>query len=113
MLPIKRTRSILLLVTMLFANLTFAHGHLKQATQALSSGDYTGAATLFAAIADDGDAEARYQLALLLSSGRGIDANEDKSTEYMQMAASQGHEEAIDWLTERGIETEANPEDDC
>jgi hypothetical protein len=31
----------------------------------------------------------------------------------MQMAASQEHEEAITWLTDRDIEPEGNPEDDC
>ena len=111
MLTMKTTRSLFLLLAMLFASTTYAA--TPAAMEAVNSGDYATAITLLAAEAEDGDADAQYQLGLLHDSGQGVEANEEAAIAYMQMAASQEQEAAIEWLVARDIEPEGNPEDDC
>ncbi|MCP4789039.1 MAG: sel1 repeat family protein [Gammaproteobacteria bacterium] len=111
MLTIKTARSIFLLTGMIYASCSFAD--MQAAMQAVNNNDYATAIELLTPEADNGEAEAQYQMGLLYADGLGTEANQDTAAEYMQMAASQEHEEAITWLTDRDIEPEGNPEDDC
>lgn len=111
MLTMKTTRSLFLLLAMLGASATYAA--TPAAMAAVDSGDYATAITLLTAEAEEGDADAQYQLGLLQDSGQGVAANQEAAIAYMQMAASQEHEAAIEWLVARDIEPEGNPEDDC
>ncbi len=104
-------RSIALLVGLLFSSFSFAS--MSAAMEAINAGDYQTAASLLAAEVASEDAEAQYQMGLLLADGKGVAANMDEAVAHMQLAAMQEHEAAIEWLTSRGIEPEGNPEDDC
>ena len=107
----KNIRSIALLVGLLFSSFSFAS--MTDAMAAIKAGDYATAATLLEAEVANEDAEAHYQMGLLLADGKGVTADMEAAVAQMQLAAMQEHEDAITWLTERGIEPEGNPEDDC
>lgn len=107
----KIIRPLALILGMLVSSFSFAS--TAAAIEAINAGDYATAATLLTAEVEYGDAEAQYQMGLLLADGKGVAADMEAAVAHMQMAASQEHEAAITWLTERGIEPEGNPEDDC
>ena len=107
----KNIRSIALLVGLVFSSFSFAS--MTAAMDAVNAGDYSTAATLLAAEVASENADAQYQMGLLLADGKGVAADMEAAVAHMQLAAMQEHEAAITWLTERGIEPEGNPEDDC
>ena len=48
--------------------------------------------------AEKADARAQYELGLLYASGSGLAQNSEEARKWMEMAAAQGYQEALDWL---------------
>lgn len=67
---------------------------LEASLAALERGDHVAARTGFQALAQQGDAEARYQLGQMLADGRGGPKSEADAVAWLRKAADQGHENA-------------------
>lgn len=67
---------------------------LEASLAALERGDDVAARAGFQALAQQGDAEARYQLAQMLADGRGGPKSEADAVAWLRKAADQGHENA-------------------
>jgi hypothetical protein len=67
---------------------------LEASLAALERGDDVAARTGFQALAQQGDAEARYQLGQMLADGRGGPKSEADAVAWLRKAADQGHENA-------------------
>ncbi len=62
--------------------------------QALLMRDYAGAAAVLVPLAEEGDADASYELARLWDRGLGVPRDPTRSVAYLQRAAAQGHADA-------------------
>jgi len=65
------------------------------AWQAYDRGDYALALQLFAPLADSGDPDAQYGMALLLSDGLGVQQDRGAAVEWLERSATQGHDQAM------------------
>jgi len=63
---------------------------LDEGIAAVEQGDYDGAFAIFRPLAEAGDAEAQYNLAILYRSGRGVAKDLDASRRWFLRAAQQG-----------------------
>ncbi len=61
-----------------------------EAMSALADGDYRVAYRDFKALAEEGDAEAQYQLGMLLLFGQGVRQRVDEGIEWLKRAADSG-----------------------
>ncbi|MGD8801872.1 MAG: tetratricopeptide repeat protein, partial [Gammaproteobacteria bacterium] len=83
----------LLLVTLMTAGSVQA-GTLSDAKIAIRTQNYDKAARLLRPLADSGDKDAQYQLAVLYRNGQGVKQNPAKAAQWMKMSAKQGHASA-------------------
>ncbi|MCC7411818.1 MAG: protein kinase [Gammaproteobacteria bacterium] len=67
---------------------------LRITRAALRSGDHFAAAQRLTPLAENGDAEAQYQLGVLYALGRGVSQDYGLATRWFRLAAAQGHPEA-------------------
>jgi len=63
---------------------------IDDALSSVESGDYVSAYTQFKQLAEQGDAEAQYNVAILLKSGNGVMQNPNKAVNWFRKAADQG-----------------------
>ncbi len=63
---------------------------LDEGIAAVEQGDYAKAAEIFRPLAEAGDAEAQYNLAILYRSGHGVEKDLEKSRQWLLQAAKQG-----------------------
>lgn len=85
---------------------------VEQGWQAYENGDFATALTVFAPLAEDGDAAAQFYLARLYDTGRGVDVDPDRALAWYRRAAVQGHRAAqfiVGLRTARGEGTPADP----
>jgi hypothetical protein len=66
----------------------------EDARRALDAGDFFLAVKLFAPLAQQGDAEAQFQLASLYDEGEGVIEDEQEALKWYRLAAAQGHASA-------------------
>jgi hypothetical protein len=82
---------------------------LLQGLDALEQQNYDQAAKWFVEAADQGDAEAQFQLALLILNEQNLTINYPvQARELMNQAADQGHPEALTWLQNASSTTAVN-----
>ena len=82
---------------------TSAHADQTEALNAMAHGDYQRAASLLQAMANNGDAEAQYNLALLYQQGNGVLPDKNLSNYWLAMAARQGLAQAYARLNSNSI----------
>lgn len=70
----------------------------EKAFLAAEAGDYTTATKTWGALADAGNAEAQFNLALMYHSGAGGDANESEAVKWYQKSAQSGYPKAQEFL---------------
>ena len=69
---------------------TVADVDIETALSAVDAGDFVSAYTQFKELAEQGDAEAQYNLAILLKTGKGAMQNPQKAAKWFRKAADQG-----------------------
>ncbi|MCP3979183.1 MAG: sel1 repeat family protein [bacterium] len=67
----------------------------QAALEAYESGDYATARSLWLPLADDGVAEAQFNIGLLYQNGRGVDVDVAGAAEYFRLAAEQAYPRAL------------------
>ena len=80
-----------------------AHADQSQVLNAMAQGDYQRAAAMLQAMANNGDAEAQYNLALLYQQGNGVLPDKNLSNYWLAMAARQGMAQAYARLNSNSI----------
>ncbi len=63
----------------------------QKATDAYNRGDYATALREIKPLAEQGDADAQYNLGLMYSNGRGVPQNHKTAVKWWRLAAEQGH----------------------
>jgi uncharacterized protein len=66
-------------------------GEFEDATAAYNRGDYPTALHLISALAEQGDADAQFNLGLLYNKGKGVTQNYVEAVKWYGLAADQGH----------------------
>lgn len=79
------------------------HADQTQALSAMAQGDYQRAAMILQTMANNGDAEAQYNLALLYQKGAGVRPDNNLSTYWLAMAARQGLAQAYARLNSKSV----------
>jgi len=79
----------------------------SQALSAMAQGDYQRAAAILLTQANNGDAEAQYNLALLYQQGTGVNPDKNISNYWLAMAARQGLAQAYARLNSNSIKPTA------
>jgi hypothetical protein len=74
---------------------------------------FARAARLLSPLAEEGDAEAQYRMAIMLQNGLGMTANRDLAFRYMRSAAEAGHGLAQHGLGFMYLEGECAPKDEA
>ena len=69
-------------------------GDFQKGVNAYESGDYTTALKEFAALAEQGDADAQFNLALMYEKGKGVPQDYKQAVKWYTKAAEQGDAEA-------------------
>lgn len=88
-------RLLLIAVTTLLLNWGMAWaGQFEDGVTAMERGDYGTAATTFQKLATEGNAQAQYNLGLMLEKGRGVLQDFVGAIRMYQLAAAQGNAEA-------------------
>lgn len=80
-----------------------AHADQSQVLNAMAQGDYQRAAAMLQAMANNGDAAAQYNLALLYQQGNGVLPDKNLSNYWLAMAARQGMAQAYARLNSNSI----------
>lgn len=80
-----------------------AYADQSQALSALARGDYQKAASILQTMANEGDAEAQFNLALLYQQGRGVNPDNNLSSYWLAMAARQGLAQAYSRLNNNSV----------
>lgn len=99
--PMAKIVSSIILVYFLFSNQLLASN--ADAFDAYKVGDYQTAAKLWTDLANDGDAEAQFNLALLYQRGFGVIADQNLSRYWLAMAARQGLAQAYRLLNKGSV----------
>jgi TPR repeat protein len=73
---------------------TAAASSLDDAVDAMRSGDFAEAYCIMRPLADDGDADAQYNIGWMYMNGYGLRVNDSLALEWWQKAADQGHSDA-------------------
>lgn len=87
-----------LLIAVLVGFAAIAHAGLNEAKAAYKRGDYATAFKEFKAAADQGNANAEYDLGLMYQKGQGVPKNYAEAAEWYRKAAEQGNAVAQDNL---------------
>src|SRR3954468_412302 len=66
-------------------------GPIEDAGAAYSRGDYATALRLFRQLADQGRANAQYNLGVMYAKGRGVPENDVEAVKWFRLAADQGY----------------------
>jgi ankyrin repeat protein len=83
------------------------------ARQALRTGDYPGAWQILEPLADNGEADALYQLGRLQEQGLGVAPDAERALDYYRRAAELGHAEAAYLLGEAHMKGRGAVQDDA
>jgi TPR repeat protein len=78
-------------VCLLTATLAIAEPRFDDGMYAYRSGDFAGAAGVWNALAEAGDARAQYHLGTLFALGRGVPQNDAEAAHWISLAGEQGH----------------------
>lgn len=85
-------------------SITISFASTLQALDAQARGDFKTAANLWQQLANDGDAIAQYNLALLYKQGEGVNVDENMSNYWLTMAARQGMVQAYQRLNTNSVQ---------
>ena len=85
--------AVILIVSTLIPGLAVA-GPFEDATKAYNRGDYKTAYRLFKSLAEQGDANAQYNLGISYQKGKGVPQNDAEAVKWYRRAAEQGIPEA-------------------
>lgn len=91
-------------IILFLLSIGYAYASNSAAMAAYQSGDYQTAARLWTDLANDGNAEAQFNLALLYKTGSGVRADQNLSRYWFAMAARQGLSQAYQFLNNKSIE---------
>ena len=97
---------------MLFAT-PVAAGDMEDGFAAVRAGDYQKAFRIWKPLAEQGDAEAQYNLSLMYRKGKGIPEDDAKAVHWYRKAAELGLAKAQSNLGVRYANGEGVPEDDA
>lgn len=98
-----QVKNIIYGIGLLLASFSHANTSHDQALGALAAGDYQLAASLWQALANEGDARAQYNLALLYKEGAGVNPDGNLTVYWLSMAARQGLVEAYSRLNQQSV----------
>ncbi len=98
---LKSSSVIIALFSFFYQPISYASA--LRALDAQAKGDFRTAATLWQQLANDGNALAQYNLALLYKQGEGVNADENMSNYWLTMAARQGMVQAYQRLNTNSI----------
>ena len=90
----KSIRTLLAATGLLLIQGTASASDLLDGVVAYNSGEYERAYSLWAPLAQQGNARAQYNMAMLYSTGRGVPQSDTEAAKWYQEAASQGDEYA-------------------
>ena len=88
-----RRRIFLATLVMTFASLGWS-ADLAKGQEAYNSGDYQTALTEWQPLAEEGNADGQFGMALLYANGFGVSLDDDQALKWYRLAADQGHAEA-------------------
>jgi TPR repeat protein len=96
----RRHRTLSLLPFTVFALLltTLAHADFQAGKDAFDRHDYATALKEWQPLAEQGDAEAQYNLAQMYTRGQGVPKDHAESNRLYRLAAEQGHRESFFYL---------------
>ena len=103
MLITKRLNWVLLCITLSFAAISRAD--FDQGLVAYEKGDYKAAFAEFKPLAEQGDADAQYNLALMYRNGKGTAQDDKQAVYWYQKSAEQGNAQAqhnLGWMYRNG-----------
>lgn len=89
-----RLRQTLFLLVLFTATLPAHAGPLQDGLEAFRAGEHARALELWQPLADKGNPDAQYNIALMHANGWGVEADMGKAGEWYQRAAEQGHADA-------------------
>ena len=88
-----------------------AAGPFEDALAAYATGDYATAVSLWRPLAEQGDADAQYNLALMYDNGGGVPQDDAEAVRWFRMAAGQGNVRAQNNLGVMYAKGEGVPQD--
>ncbi len=84
-------KKVYLIIVFLFSSIiAFGQGTMEEAKRCLNQKEYDKAVRIFQALADKGEVEAKFYLALCYDKGQGVPQNHSKAAHWYQKAADQG-----------------------
>ena len=84
-------KKVYLIIVFLFSSIiAFGQGTMEEAKRCLNQKEYDKAVRIFQALADKGEVEAQYNLALCYDKGQGVPQDHSKAAYWYQKAADQG-----------------------
>jgi len=96
-----RLSRLLLFASLFYASFSYATS--GQALDAQAKGDFQKAANLWQQLANNGNAVAQYNLALMYQQGAGVNVDKNLSKYWLTMAARQGMVQAYQRLNTRSV----------
>lgn len=96
-------RLVYFFVALSFCWVNQVHADQTPVLSAMAQGDYQRAAMILQTMANNGDAEAQYNLALLYQKGAGVKPDNNLSTYWLAMAARQGLAQAYARLNSKSV----------
>ncbi len=109
-----RTLSYLILLVFFLLCPSLVHSGLRPGVEGYDRGDYATALKELKPLADQGLAEAQFQLGMMYQYGRGLPKDLGKAANWVRLAAEQGHTEAqthLGLMYENGIGVPKNYEE--
>ena len=100
--PVFNLSAIIILIGLFY--IPFTSASALRALDAQANGDFKMAVDLWQQLANDGDAIAQYNLALLYKQGDGVISDENLSNYWLSMAARQGMVQAYQHLNPHGVQ---------
>ena len=85
-------KKVYLIIVFLFSSIiAFGQGTMEEAKRCLNQKEYDKAVRIFQALADKGEVEAQYNLALCYDKGQGVPQDYSKAVYWYKKAANQGY----------------------
>lgn len=94
----KINKLLIILGLALAGSSTFANDNWKEGYYAAEKMNYQKAVRHWGPLADSGDANAQFNIALMYHSGAGVQASEAEAVRWYTLAANNGHPQAMEYL---------------
>lgn len=87
-------KNLLPLIILIFAPIVLAQSFID-GDDAYNAGDYERALTILRPLAEQGNAEAQFNLGIMYDKGRGVNQDDAEAVKWFRLAAEQGLAEAL------------------